>query len=1509
MRSPLLLALGLALACPLPAKAATGGPDSFGYTWDDNPLLPPLYQSSAFQWIDITTTGQVVINSGNNVSSNHPVLGIGSPVTLGRPFTYYGVTYSQLVPAVDGYLSTDLTDAGADSTNDCPLPKVPGNGGGARIYGYHDDLSVGAGGSVYYQYFPVCAQGINRTGVSVFTWENVERVSNPGQVFDFQILLFDDGDILFQYRAGALSLGASATIGIQNAAANIGLSWSCNTAGTITGNRAIHFRTPTILVNTEQDQNDTPRGTQVSLREAIRDIPIGGKIFIPDSDDFALRQPASLAINKTLAISTEDQLSPLIDGVSFTIGSGARVVLNNLHFRNQPGNGFSVSGGANVKMTWCRVDGSRSRTFLISGGGHADLQRTAILHAAAGSGNMIEISGGTLNVSQSLLGFGRGHGIAFDNSSPTASPQVSVSGSSIVHFEGEGLRGSGSRVRVRGSTISANEGGFGLNLVSGSVLELERSAVSGNSAGLSLDGSCSATINRTIIAGNLNPYTRAAVDLSTSTAPVVSGGYNLTGAAHAAFSATGDIVAANPKLAPVAPKNLRIGTRSILEFIYAHSLLDGSPAIDGAGLTSVPPLENLDARGQARVQDGGSPGTAIMDIGPLEMGPQVRVTTTVDENNGVGAGAGVSLREALSAHSNVHVVFAAGLNGQTFLNGASTFVCGTDAIVDASSLAAGVILDGQDTMPGDMLAGGEWNRVSVRRANMLVSRNTSLLVLADGTFSDNSNDIVTPNSNQRYAGALYTSGYTFISGCRFLDNRADNVSGFFPGGAIASREFTWQGQLATPPSLYLIGTRFEENYSIGSGGAVYTSSSVAVTHIDRCHFGGNNSEAGGGAIHLVAGSLFSSLGLHRIQRSSFVSNFCLGGNGGAVWLGSSIYHQQEIRHSTFHGNYANETSASTGFGGGLDFYGGGLLKLDHLTFARNAATSGGAISTTGAIQITNSAFSENLVFDGLGGSGPDFSAGSGGSVVSGGYNLSDKIGPWFTHVQDLAAQPLLLEPPHDHGDGTMSMHPMPGSPLLDAGSSSSATTDQRKFPGKVGARTDIGAVEAAPILMVTTAVDQNNTPAGAQVSLREAIRDALPGQRIQFNLAAMGGNVINLATGSNIQLTVDKSLRIEAGNTPNGITINGPSAARVMNISQTEARVFIDGVSFRDGNASLNGGAIRHNGALLRLSRSAVYQNNASSGGAILALSGETWLENVTIAENTTSSGGTGSAILAQNNAIVYLDHCTVAENSCTIGGAIDLDHTATVSIARSVFSENLVSSILQSRNFFADGTATISSRGNNRFDSTPGAWAHPTDTTGFADLESLSDFGGLTRVCRPSAISPLRDAVTAPGLTPPTDARGFLRIHGPGLDIGAAELVASDLGVGSDTDNDGMPDAWEGLHTFNPTNPADAGLDADGDGQSNLEEYLAGTHPRDATSVFRILSIDVAPDRSRLDYTWSSVPGRNYTVWRSTNLSNWTQIDSATAGTNQTIMAGAITNPALLPAGKVFLQVRVTFP
>lgn len=92
-----------------------------------------------------------------------------------------------------------------------------------------------------------------------------------------------------------------------------------------------------------------------------------------------------------------------------------------------------------------------------------------------------------------------------------------------------------------------------------------------------------------------------------------------------------------------------------------------------------------------------------------------------------------------------------------------------------------------------------------------------------------------------------------------------------------------------------------------------------------------------------------------------------------------------------------------------------------------------------------------------------------------------------------------------------------------------------------------------------------------------------------------------------------------------------------------------------------------------------------------------------------------------------------------------------------------------------------------------------------------------------------------------------------------------------TDMDADRLNDTWERQHFGDLDTTAAA--DVDGDGSTNHMEYLAGTDPRSADSVFKPTS-SLAGET--LMITVPTVPGRDYRVWGTANLQgSWTEHDT----------------------------------
>jgi hypothetical protein len=83
---------------------------------------------------------------------------------------------------------------------------------------------------------------------------------------------------------------------------------------------------------------------------------------------------------------------------------------------------------------------------------------------------------------------------------------------------------------------------------------------------------------------------------------------------------------------------------------------------------------------------------------------------------------------------------------------------------------------------------------------------------------------------------------------------------------------------------------------------------------------------------------------------------------------------------------------------------------------------------------------------------------------------------------------------------------------------------------------------------------------------------------------------------------------------------------------------------------------------------------------------------------------------------------------------------------------------------------------------------------------------------------------------------------------------------VYADHDGDGAGDAWEVQYGFRTNNASDGGLDSDGDGLSNAQEFWAGTDPTHAASALRLQVISSNLPNS-LQLNFSAISNRSYAV------------------------------------------------
>jgi hypothetical protein len=147
-----------------------------------------------------------------------------------------------------------------------------------------------------------------------------------------------------------------------------------------------------------------------------------------------------------------------------------------------------------------------------------------------------------------------------------------------------------------------------------------------------------------------------------------------------------------------------------------------------------------------------------------------------------------------------------------------------------------------------------------------------------------------------------------------------------------------------------------------------------------------------------------------------------------------------------------------------------------------------------------------------------------------------------------------------------------------------------------------------------------------------------------------------------------------------------------------------------------------------------------------------------------------------------------------------------------------------------------------------------------------------------------------------PLDGLGFGQAR---FDIGAFEVMLPR----ADSNEDGIPDGWSQMYGLNPTSPGLATVDADHDGLSNIQEYVADTNPTNALSNFHIESI---PQGFTVAATFPASTNRVYTLFYATNLTDgvWTSVpNQIRIPGNGRLMTLSETNPASVRFYRVGVQ------
>lgn len=264
------------------SSQGTGGPDDFGYTWND---------TIALSWIDATSG----TDTGMSGSSSNQKTG---PIPLPFSFPFYENSYDELYIAASGYVG--FTDDGAWPWQpSIPSVAIPNNL--IAPYASPFELSpAGPAGRVFYK-----SGGTAPNRYFVAEWYQVSFIFQGS--YTFEVILHENGDIVFQYQNMDYGNGrACATVGIEDAQGIDGIAY-LPLCGPFFLSEAVRFYRPApsarVSINPRNPASFTYAGETTSIELSIKNTGELG----PDTYDL------SWVSNWPVTLYQSDGTTSLID--------------------------------------------------------------------------------------------------------------------------------------------------------------------------------------------------------------------------------------------------------------------------------------------------------------------------------------------------------------------------------------------------------------------------------------------------------------------------------------------------------------------------------------------------------------------------------------------------------------------------------------------------------------------------------------------------------------------------------------------------------------------------------------------------------------------------------------------------------------------------------------------------------------------------------------------------------------------------------------------------------------------------------------------------------------------------------------------------------------------------------------------------------------------------------------------------------------------------------------------